>query len=174
MNKLVPDKFPWIVVALMAAINIGLLGYMVMGENKREIPIPQAREERQKHLITYFQENIGLDQNQSDEFAELWEAFHVKAQAGRQANIHLRDQLHKAIASPDRDQRVVDSLLQITTSKVIAHERIVMEHFDKLFAVCTPEQREKLGEAFTKMMAKGPGMEREGPRSRRPDRRIKK
>lgn len=161
MNKLAPDKFPWIIVALMVAINIGLLGYMVMGENKSETRIPLAKEERQKHLIAYFQENIGLDQDQSDQFAELWEVFHVEAQADRQANMQLRDQLHQAIASPGRDQRVVDSLLQLTASKVIAHERIVMEHFDNLFAVCTPAQQAKLGEAFTKMMAKGPGPGRE-------------
>lgn len=170
MNTIAPEKFSWIVVAVMVAINIGLLGYIVMGENKRQTRPLQSKEQRKERLIAYFQENIGLDQKQSDEFSELWEAFHVEAQADRQANMQLRDQLHHAIASPDRDQRVVDSLLQLTTSKVIAHERIVMEHFDKLFAVCTPEQREKLGEAFTKMMAKGPGMERERPRPERPDR----
>lgn len=174
MNKLAPDKFPWIVVALMVAINIGLLGYMVMGEKESETRTPQSREQRQKRLITYFQENIGLDQDQSGEFTELWEAFHVEAQADRQANIQLRDQLHQAIASPNRDQQEVDSLLQLTASRVIAHERIVMEHFDKLFAVCTPEQQAKLGEAFTNMIAKGPGMDRERPRPRRPDRRSER
>lgn len=170
MNKLAPDKFPWIVVAVMVAINISLLGYIALGEKKSQTRPLQSKEQRQDRLIAYFQENIGLDQNQSDQFAELWEAFHVEAQADRQVNIQLRDQLHEAIASPNRDQQEVDSLLQLTASKVIAHERIVMEHFDKLFAVCTPEQQAKLGEAFTNMMAKGPGMERERPRPGRPDR----
>lgn len=170
MNKLSPDKFPWIIVALMVAINIGLLGYMALGDSTKPSP-PHSKEQRQERLITYFQKSIGLDQQQSDEFAELWEVFHDEAQADRQVNMQLRDQLHQAISSPDRDQQVVDSLLQLTASKVIAHERIVMEHFDKLFAVCTPEQQAKLGKAFTKMMAKGPGMEREGPRPERPDRR---
>lgn len=161
MNTIAPEKFSWIVVAVMVAINIGLLGYIALGEKKSQTGPPQSKEQRQERLIAYFQENIGLDQNQSDEFSELWEAFHVEAQADRQANMQLRDQLHEAIASPDRDQEEVDSLLQLTASKVIAHERIVMEHFDKLFAVCTPEQQAKLGEAFTKMMAKGPGPGRE-------------
>lgn len=169
MNKLAPDKFPWIVVALMVTINIGLLGYMAWGDNTRPLP-PQSKEQRQQRLVTYFQENIGLDEKQSNEFTELWEAFHDESQADRQANMQLRNQLHEAIVSPGRDQQVVDSLLQLTASKVIAHERIVMEHFDKLFAICTPEQQEKLGEAFTNMMARGPGMVvGEGPRPKRPD-----
>lgn len=161
MNKLAPDKFPWIVVAVMVAINIGLLGYIALREKKSQTGPPQPREQRQQRLITYFQEKINLDQNQSDQFAELWEAFHVEAQADRQATMQLRDQLHQAIASPSRDQRVVDSLLELSGARVIAHERAVMEHFDKLFTVCTPEQQAKLGEAFTSMMARGPGPGRE-------------
>lgn len=156
MNNSSPNRLPWIVAALLLVVNLSLLGYMSWGGERQSFP-PSPRVDRQAHLISYFQKSIGLDQTQTDMFSTLWEEFHEKAQADRQTNMNIRIQLHEAIVSPTRNQQEVDSLLELTAEKVITHERIVMEHFDKLVAVCTLEQQDKLGEAFTNMMARGPG-----------------
>lgn len=165
MSIIAPNKLPWIIVAVMVAINLGLLGYISWGEEEAQGP-PQSQKQRQKRLVSFFQENIGLDQEQTDTFTTLWEEFHSKAQKGNHENRLLRAQLHQAISSANRDQAVVDSLLALSGAKVIAHERAVMEHFDKLFEACSPEQQEKLSQVFAKMMAQGgrPGPGRPEPR----------
>ena len=162
MNPFSTHRPYWFLTGLLLVMNLGLIAYLVWPAPGEQVRSPEEREER---LLRYFEGHLNLDEAQLAEFQVAWREFHLQSREADQQMRQLRHQFHEELTSPDRDEARLNSLTEELAIIARDRETRLIRHFDRLAAICRPEQVDALRQRFGAMIGP-PGQgrgQRRGP-----------
>ncbi|MEM6965686.1 MAG: periplasmic heavy metal sensor [Bacteroidota bacterium] len=105
-----------------------------------------------KRIEAFLKSELNLSKEQVVKFKELREAHFAERRAHWQSIRPLKKEMMEALSSETPDtlqaKSIADQIGQLEAEK----EKMLIDHYLKLQAECTPEQREKLADVFQRAM----------------------
>jgi len=133
MNKV---KFLYIVIVLLAFTNVGLMLNMYL----HKPPHPNHHGGPKKVIV----EKLGFDQKQSDAYDVIIKKHRTRIDSIEKKIRTNKDALFTLLKSDDSNKR--DSIITNLGGLQMEIESAHYSHFEKLKAICTPEQMDEFEE----------------------------
>ncbi len=150
-------KFLKIVIIVLLFINIATLWFMWRTNNHHGGQPPQGREDAGGFLT----HELMLNDAQQKQFSQLKEEHHAAAEELQEDARELHHQYFELLHAPSADSVIVLKFAEAIAANQKQMELITFYHFQKIRAICTPEQQKKfdevIGEALRMMAPKPQG-----------------
>ncbi|MDP5169203.1 MAG: hypothetical protein NWR72_03075 [Bacteroidia bacterium] len=171
MNWFTQHKVPWLIAGLLLVMNAAILTYFMMPSPPVNLE-GLTKQERDERLVQFFQKSLDLDPPQEDSFRVVLLRFHETFRLERQQIDKIRIHMLSEMVSPTRSDSTMEQILQNLTDLGKEHEMSLMNCYDRLAGICSPNQIPALREEFTNMVNNGPKGDGPGrpPRPRGGDR----
>lgn len=160
MNTLTKNKLFNTVILLLLIGNIVTIGLFWWKKQKHAIPTPIG------DVASFIINELKLDSTQQQTFKILREEHHEKT-------MQLRDELRQlkdAIFNLLNNENIADSIVKKAVADAAVIEQqldlITFEHFKKLRAICTPEQKKKFDEIIQQALRMQGRQQPQGPPDR--------
>jgi Spy/CpxP family protein refolding chaperone len=132
----------WI-IGLLVLLNVLTLGTIWFQQFRRPpAPLP-PQDRRSENQQRFLERELGLTEQQSQQFQTLREQFFRQSNAIMQAIHQLRKAMMDELFSSSPDTQKAHKLAEEIGAKYVEQERLLFNHFLELKAVCQPAQQEK-------------------------------
>ena len=170
MNATAKNKLLVWLVALLLVANVTSIAMFWLGKKKQPPPTKGAPNE-------FLIKELKLDTKQQEQLEVLVKEHRVAAQQLRRKTKEAKESffdLLKQTNITDSAKQTAAKAVSVSTEEL---DLLTLNHFQKIRALCTPEQQKKFDEIIHQVIAmmgqprppKGPGNERKGPPPGGPD-----
>ncbi len=161
-------------VVILLLSNIGLLFYFMMirqpGKRPQGGPPPRG----DFSVVEYMKKEVGFNEEQTKSFEQLHNQNRDSLKAIGDSIRSAKNNLYKLLQQPQKpSDSVVNAALSAVSRQQAKLELTMFQHFQKVRALCTPEQQVKLDTMVTRMNNRFPWF-RKGGGPRKPDEKDKK
>ncbi|MEZ4950323.1 MAG: periplasmic heavy metal sensor [Saprospiraceae bacterium] len=149
MNAL-PKVWKWVFGILILLNIVSLL--LLWVRPKHPGPPPKGVEV----LVDYFQKELQLDENQSNQFKTLIENHRKEVRQLNEKRKASKESMFEALTREQTDRNLVDSLARLAANVDLEIDQKLAEHYLQLKAVCNQNQQKQLGNLFLESIPKPP------------------
>jgi protein CpxP len=132
----------WI-IGLLVLLNVLTLGTIWFQQFRRPPAPPPLQDQRSENQQRFLERELGLTEQQSQQFQTLRKQFFLQSNAIMQAIHQLRKTMTDELFSSSPDTQKAQKLAEEIGAKQAEQERLSFNHFLELKAVCQPAQQEK-------------------------------
>jgi protein CpxP len=133
------DNFYKVIIIVLLLINMGTLGYLWLGRGgHHDGPPGGPHPGRPDRMII---ERLHLNEQQQEQFNELKHEHHSQMLEVQETTGRLHKELFTLLQNDSMNTGKKDSLLQLIQQGNLQKEMVTMEHFRKLRAILTEEQK---------------------------------
>jgi Spy/CpxP family protein refolding chaperone len=130
-------------LGFLILLNVVTLGTIWFQQFRRP-PVPRPPQDRRsENQQRFLEQELGLTEQQSQQFQTLREQFFLQSNAIMQKVHQLRKTMTDELFSSSPDTQKAHKLAEEIGAKHAEQERLLFHHFLELKAVCQPAQREK-------------------------------
>ncbi len=135
-----------IVVIILVILNITTLTFLWLGKPKNPSPREFVRNkiEEPKRIKTLLKNELGFDEQQSEEYLKLRKDHRRKIDKLNFAIRKIKKQMFDEAFKEGSNVAISDSLLNLAQTKQAEIESLTFQHFVKLKNLCRPNQKNKL------------------------------
>jgi Spy/CpxP family protein refolding chaperone len=154
------NRFLKIVIVVLLIINIGTLGFMWVQHGHIGPPPPRGGED----VALFLTHELMFSKDQEKQFELLRTAHHEGVEQIQHGGRSLHDRFFDLIQQPTPDTLLVQQMADSIAAIQKEIELLTFHHFQKVRAICTPEQQKKfdeiIDEALRMMAPRPPGPNR--------------
>jgi protein CpxP len=132
----------WI-IGLLVLLNVLTLGTIWFQQFRRPPMPPPLQDQRSENQQRFLERELGLTEQQSQQFQTLREQFLLQSNAIMQEIHQLRKTMTDELFSTSPDTQKAQKLAEESGAKHAELELLLFHHFLELKAVCQPAQQEK-------------------------------
>ena len=148
------SKFLKIVIIILLLINIATLGFMWSNHFSQGTPPHMSRD-----AFMFLTRELQFDDKQKEQYEQLRNDHHRAAEELQHKSRELHDDLFNLLHAPSADSVVVNQAVGNISSNQQQLELLTFYHFQKVRAICNPEQQKRFDEVIQdalRMMAPKP------------------
>jgi protein CpxP len=158
MKALAQNKFLVILVGLLLLANLAILLFFVVLKKDGN-----KHDSSHKNPSEFVQKELGFDQQQTEKFKQLREQHVDSIRPYFESMRKLKDSLYGLLQKPATSDSQLSSITTSIGEKQKQIEEITFRHFQRVRALCTPEQLPKFDTLLHKIINRGPGMRKGSP-----------
>ena len=152
----------WIVIILLILINISVLTWLWFSQRTSQDPLSPERVEKALHFTHEQEVQFGkIKDEHFDDIRPIRDSIKI-----------LKSELFDYLKKGETNPQFVEAKMKVMLEKIKENETKTLQHFAKIRAMCTPEQKEifdnDIVEKFKKQGPSGTGHPRQGERPPRP------
>ena len=152
----------WIVIILLILINLSVLSWLWFSQRIPRDPLSPERIEK----------TLQLNHEQEDQFRRIKEEHFTEIRPIRDSIKIIKSELFDYLKQENPDPQLMEAKMNLMLEKIKENETKTLQHFAKIRAICTPEQKiifdNDILEKFKKQGLNGGGRPRDGERPPRP------
>jgi periplasmic protein CpxP/Spy len=152
----------WIVIILLILINLSVLSWLWFSQRPPQDSLSPERIEKTLHF----------NHEQEEQFRKIKDDHFAEILPIRDSISIIKSELFDYLKQENPDPQFIDAKMKIMLEKIKENETKTLQHFAKIRAICTPEQKvvfdNDILERFKKQGPNGAGRPREGERPPRP------
>lgn len=152
----------WIAIILLILINLSALSWLWFSQRSSQDHTGPERIEKTLHF----------NHQQEQQFIKLKDAHFAEIIPIRDSIKIIKSELFDYLKQEKPDLKIIEIKMKIMVEKIKENETKTLQHFAKIRAICTPEQKiifdNDVLERFKKQGSNSDGRPREGERPPRP------
>ncbi len=145
------NKNTWLII-LLVVLNLFSLGALWFSKGPSPPEGPEVKMDHKERIDGFFKKELNLDEDQMVELRKLTGEHLEKRKENGKLLREEKRKLVKALSAETEDSLTIDSILFEISRLETINERLFVEHFRNLKAMCTPEQQENLHRVFDRGM----------------------
>lgn len=133
---------------LLTIVNVSALTTIWL-QQQRTPPRPSSTFERLRRANQFFKEELGLTEQQANQFLDLGQLHGTEVHAIRDSIHILKEELFSELSVSSPDTSKMENIAEKIGAYQIQLERLLYQHFFELQSVCNEKQKEKLASIFS-------------------------
>ncbi len=155
-------QYLWVVIILLTLLNLSVLSWVWFSQRTLQDPLSSERIEKALHF----------NHEQENQFRKIKDDHFTEIRPIRDSIKIIKSELFDYLKQENQDPKIIEAKMFVMLEKIEENETKTLQHFAKIRAICTPEQKKVFDndiiDRFKKQGQNGAGRPREGERPPRP------